>query len=91
MKIESIAGMGVYIDGSDIDTDRIMPARFLKEISFKNMGKYLFYDLRFDQDGNKKVAWSGWDWDSDLFLEDLVTMVYGSNQDNDDHSAHAHH
>ncbi len=44
-----------------------------------------------DQDGNKKVAWSGWDWDSDLFLEDLVTMVYGSNQDNDDHSAHAHH
>ena len=30
-----------------------------------------------DQDGNKKVAWSGYDWDSDLFLEDLVTMVYG--------------
>ena len=44
-----------------------------------------------DQDGNKKVAWSGYDWDSDLFLEDLVTMVYGSNQNSDDHSGHAHH
>ena len=42
-----------------------------------------------DQDGNKKVAWSGWDWESDLFIEDLVTMVYGSNHDSDDHSGHA--
>ena len=44
-----------------------------------------------DQDGNKKVAWSGWDWDSDLFIEDLVTMVYGSNHGSDDHSGHVDH
>jgi protein SCO1/2 len=44
-----------------------------------------------DQDGNKRVSWSGYDWDAELFLEDLVTMVYGSNQDSDDHAAHAHH
>tara|TARA_B100001250_G_scaffold106977_1_gene90193 strand:- start:2048 stop:2842 length:795 start_codon:yes stop_codon:yes gene_type:complete len=44
-----------------------------------------------DQEGNKRVAWSGYDWDAELFLEDLVTMVYGSNQDSDDHAAHAHH
>tara|TARA_Y100000589_G_scaffold156632_1_gene149181 strand:+ start:738 stop:1544 length:807 start_codon:yes stop_codon:yes gene_type:complete len=44
-----------------------------------------------DQDGNKKVAWSGYDWDSDLFIEDLVTMVYGSNHDSEDHSGHAPH
>jgi len=44
-----------------------------------------------DQDGNKRVAWSGYDWDAEMFLEDLVTMAYGSNQDSDDHSAHAHH
>ena len=44
-----------------------------------------------DQDGNKRVAWSGYDWDAEMFLEDLVTMVYGSNQNSDDHSAHAHH
>ena len=30
-----------------------------------------------DQDGNKRVAWSGYDWDAEMFLEDLVTMVYG--------------
>jgi len=44
-----------------------------------------------DQEGNKRVAWSGYDWDAELFLEDLVTMVYGSNQDSDDHAEHAHH
>ena len=44
-----------------------------------------------DQDGNKRVAWSGYDWDAEMFLEDLVTMVYGSNQHSDDHDGHAHH
>ena len=34
------------IRGDDIDTDRIIPARFLKEITFENMGKYLFADER---------------------------------------------
>jgi len=36
----------------DVDTDQIIPARFLKEITFDRMGEYLFYDFRFDKEGN---------------------------------------
>ena len=54
MKIESVIGSGVPLLGDDIDTDRIIPARFLKEISFENMGKYVFKDERFDANGVKK-------------------------------------
>lgn len=53
-KIKKIAGKGIPLRGDDIDTDRIIPARFLKEITFENMGKYAFYDERFDAEGNKK-------------------------------------
>jgi len=50
-KIVQIKGKAVPIEGDDIDTDQIMPARFLKEITFDKMGDYLFCDLRFDANG----------------------------------------
>ena len=50
-KITQIEGKAVPIEGNDIDTDRIIPARYLKEITFTNMGKYPFYDERFDTEG----------------------------------------
>ncbi|PIU21389.1 MAG: 3-isopropylmalate dehydratase small subunit [Candidatus Diapherotrites archaeon CG08_land_8_20_14_0_20_34_12] len=53
-KIDEIKGRCMPLRGSNIDTDRILPARFLKEITFENMGKYLFYDERFDGIGNPK-------------------------------------
>lgn len=53
-KITEIVGKGIVVRGNDIDTDRIIPARFLKEITFANMGKYAFYDERFDENGDKK-------------------------------------
>ncbi len=40
--------------GNDIDTDRIIPARYLKEITFSRMGEYPFYDERFDAAGKPK-------------------------------------
>ena len=46
-----VAGTGVPLRGDDIDTDQIVPARFLKEVTFDNMGKYAFYDARRDEDG----------------------------------------
>lgn len=49
-----LSGKAVAIRGNDIDTDRVIPARFLKEITFNNMGNYLFYDERFNQDGTQK-------------------------------------
>jgi 3-isopropylmalate/(R)-2-methylmalate dehydratase small subunit len=53
-KIIIIEGTAVPVEGNDIDTDRIIPARYLKEITFANMGKYPFYDERFDEKGAPK-------------------------------------
>lgn len=52
--IRRVKGRAVYLPGVDIDTDRIVPARFLKEITFEHMGNYLFYDERFDTEGKPK-------------------------------------
>jgi len=49
--VKRVAGTGVPIRGDDIDTDRILPARFMKEVTFDNMADYLFYDARRDDDG----------------------------------------
>jgi 3-isopropylmalate/(R)-2-methylmalate dehydratase small subunit len=53
-KITKITGRGVPVVGDDIDTDRIIPARYLKEITFSKMGEYPFFDERFNLDGSKK-------------------------------------
>jgi 3-isopropylmalate/(R)-2-methylmalate dehydratase small subunit len=49
-RVPAVAGSGVPIYGDDIDTDQILPARFMKETSFENMAQYLFYDARRDDD-----------------------------------------
>ncbi len=54
-----IEGRAIPVPGDDIDTDRIIPARFLREISFETLGKYAFYDERFDESGREKpYPWS---------------------------------
>ena len=50
-KITQVSGTGVYVSGSDIDTDRIIPARFMKCVTFDGLGEFAFYDVRFDKDG----------------------------------------
>ncbi len=45
-KITQIAGRGVYVPGDDLDTDRIIPARFMKCITFDGLGEFAFYDAR---------------------------------------------
>jgi len=52
--IQQITGKGVYIPGDDIDTDRIIPARFMKCITFDGLGEYLFYDVRKTELGKDK-------------------------------------
>jgi 3-isopropylmalate/(R)-2-methylmalate dehydratase small subunit len=54
VKITAICGTAVPIRGNDIDTDRIIPARYLKEPTFVRMGDYPFFDERFDPSGKKK-------------------------------------
>jgi 3-isopropylmalate/(R)-2-methylmalate dehydratase small subunit len=53
-KISKVEGKGVYVPGNDIDTDRIIPARFMKCITFDGLGEYLFHDVRYDENGGKK-------------------------------------
>lgn len=53
-RVVQIAGKGIPVRGDDIDTDRIIPARYMTEITFENMGKYAFYDARFGPDGRPK-------------------------------------
>lgn len=50
-KITQVSGTAVHVTGSDIDTDRIIPARFMKCVTFDGLGEYAFYDVRFDKDG----------------------------------------
>ena len=60
-KISQISGKCISLIGDDIDTDRIIPARFLKCINFNSLGKSVFEDDRktlkgrhpFDIDKNK--------------------------------------
>ena len=54
MSFEKVSGRGVYVEGNDIDTDRIIPARFLKCVTFDELGPSLFYDERFESDGKSK-------------------------------------
>ena len=49
--IQKVEGTAVYVPGADIDTDRIIPARFLKCVTFDDLAEGLFYDVRFDSEG----------------------------------------
>ncbi len=53
-KITSVTGRGVFVPGNDIDTDRIIPARFMKCVTFDGLGEFLFFDVRKNADGSEK-------------------------------------
>ncbi len=50
-QIKQIVGLGVPVMGNDIDTDRIIPARFLRCVSFDGLGKQAFADDRIQGEG----------------------------------------
>jgi 3-isopropylmalate/(R)-2-methylmalate dehydratase small subunit len=50
--IKRVTGRAVHVPGDDIDTDRVIPARFMKCVTFEGLGQYLFHDVRFHADGS---------------------------------------
>jgi 3-isopropylmalate/(R)-2-methylmalate dehydratase small subunit len=52
--IRSFTSRTVVLDRDDVDTDQIIPARFLKVTVKEGLGKSLFTDWRFDAEGRPK-------------------------------------
>ena len=52
-KFISIKGIPAYLSIVNIDTDMIIPKQFLKTIKRTGLGKNLFFELRYDDKGNK--------------------------------------
>tara|TARA_A100001011_G_scaffold65155_1_gene66115 strand:- start:225 stop:821 length:597 start_codon:yes stop_codon:yes gene_type:complete len=73
-KITEVTGRGIHVPGDDIDTDRIIPARFMKCVTFDGLGEYLFHDVRFDEDGNPKIHSL-----NDPVYENASIIISGSN------------
>jgi len=67
-KIERIAGRGCVLRGSDIDTDRIIPARYLLSTTFDGIGEYAFEDDRSQAKGNHPL-------DDDRFAGASILIV----------------
>jgi 3-isopropylmalate/(R)-2-methylmalate dehydratase small subunit len=53
-EVDHVSGTGIPIRGNDIDTDQIIPARFMKVVTFDGLGQFAFFDQRFDDDDTEK-------------------------------------
>ena len=52
-KFNSIKSIPVYLPIVNVDTDMIIPKQFLKTIKRTGLGKSLFFDMRYDDNGNE--------------------------------------
>ena len=73
-EVDYVEGTGVPIRGNDIDTDQIIPARFMKVVTFDGLGEFAFFDVRFDDEDNQKEH----PMNEDRF-QDANVMVVNSN------------
>lgn len=53
-KFVTLTGVAAPLDMMNVDTDMIIPKQFLKTIKRTGLGKSLFFELRFDDDGNER-------------------------------------
>ena len=54
-RITTITGRAVHVPGANIDTDRIIPARFMKCVTFDGLGEHAFHDVRFNPETGEKT------------------------------------
>lgn len=73
--ISLIKGRSVVISGDDIDTDRIIPGRYLRCLTFDGLGEALFRDVRYQQDGSL----AGHPLNDPRFSGATVMVVSGAN------------
>ncbi|TYT60394.1 3-isopropylmalate dehydratase small subunit [Natrialba swarupiae] len=73
-EVEYVSGSGVPIRGNDIDTDQIIPARFMKVVTFDGLGEFAFFDVRFDENDDPKEH----PMNEERFMDSSV-MVVNSN------------
>ena len=52
-KFNSLKSIPVYLPIVNVDTDMIIPKQFLKTIKRTGLGKSLFFDMRYDDNGNE--------------------------------------
>ena len=52
-KFKNIKSIPAYLALMNIDTDMIIPKQFLKTIKRTGLGKSLFYEMRYDENGKK--------------------------------------
>jgi 3-isopropylmalate/(R)-2-methylmalate dehydratase small subunit len=52
--IRKVSGRAVPVEGDDIDTDRIIPARYMRCVTFDGLGDFLFRDIRQTPEGKSK-------------------------------------
>jgi 3-isopropylmalate dehydratase small subunit len=53
-QFQNFRAIAAPIDGVNVDTDQIIPARFLKFDRASGYGRFLFHDLRFDAEGRER-------------------------------------
>jgi 3-isopropylmalate/(R)-2-methylmalate dehydratase small subunit len=70
-RILSVSGRGIPLRGNDIDTDRIMPARFLKVVSFEGLEQHVFEDDRRTNRGQHPFG--------DMRYQDPSILVVNAN------------
>jgi 3-isopropylmalate/(R)-2-methylmalate dehydratase small subunit len=70
-RIESVFGRGIVVRGDDIDTDVIIPARFMRTITFDGLEEHVFADVRRDPEGRPK----GHPFDSPRFAGASILVV----------------